>query len=267
MSIKGMSSLFEIAVLKNKRVLITGASRGLGSVCAVFFSQQGARLALMARSKEGLEAVRESCVNPEKHRTFDCDLTDMNMLLNAVTAAADFLGEFDVVLHVVGGGLGLREPLIRAAHIMRLFTLNVVVAAEINRLIAPSMTNRGKGNLVHVGSISASEANASVGYNTVKAALSAYVRSFGNEIAGSGVVVTGILPGGFLAPKNSWERLKAQKPDVVKRFIDERLPRNRLADAAELVPLLSFLCSDAASMMSGCMVPIDAGEGKTYVKC
>jgi 3-oxoacyl-[acyl-carrier protein] reductase len=90
------------------------------------------------------------------------------------------------------------------------------------------------------------------------------VRSLGNHLAGTGIVVTGVLPGGFTAPGNSWERLRASEPDVVERFVAERLPRGRLAEVDELVPLIAFLCSDAASMMGGCLVPIDAGEGITY---
>ena len=106
--------------------------------------------------------------------------------------------------------------------------------------------------------------NARWALDTAKAALAAYVRSLGNALAKSGIVVTGILPGGFNAPGNSWERLRASKPDVVDRFVDQRLPRGRLAEAEEVVPLVAFLCSDAAAMMGGCMVPIDAGEGITY---
>ena len=92
--------------------------------------------------------------------------------------------------------------------------------------------------------------------------MAAYVRSLGREIAGSGIIATGILPGGFYAPENSWERLEAGKPEVVKKFIKERLPRGFLGRAEELVPRILLLCSDAASMMGGCLVPIDAGEGK-----
>lgn len=51
---------------------------------------------------------------------------------------------------------------------------------------------------------------------------------------------------------------------MVEPFVAERLPRGTLAEADELVPLIGFLCSDGASMMGGCLVPIDAGEGKTY---
>ena len=116
-----------------------------------------------------------------------------------------------------------------------------------------------------MGSIAGGEAVASVGYNTVKAALAAYVRSLGNQLAGDSIIATGIQPGGFRAPGNSWERLASTKPEVVEDFVRQRLPRGHLGDAEELVPLLAFLCSDAASMMGGCMVPIDAGEGKAYL--
>ena len=251
--------------LENKRVVITGASKGLGSVCAKALADCGARLVLIARSKEKLETLRKSLKDAEKHICIVADLTDRKQLSECIKTAEEFLGFIDVVLHVVGGGLGLRNPLLEADDFIKLFTLNVLVAAEINRIIIPQMMKRGAGNLVHVASIASGEATASVGYNTVKAALAAYVRSLGREIAGSGVVATGILPGGFYAPENSWERLKDRDPEVVKKFIEERLPRKFLGRAEELIPLILLLCSDAASMMGGCLVPIDAGEGRTYL--
>lgn len=247
-----------------KKILITGASRGLGAVCAQAFSRMGARLAVCARSEEQLEEVIRSCQQPERHTVIAVDLLELAAIPAAVAEAQLFLGRIDVVLHVAGGGLGFREPLLEAHDLLKLFTLNVAAAAEINRLVIPEMKQRKQGRLIHVGSIAGREAVASVGYNTVKTALSAYVRSLGNELAASSLVVTGIQPGGFLAPGNSWARLTADKPEVVEQFIQQRLPRGYLAQAEELVPLLTFLCSDAASMMAGCMVPIDAGEGKCY---
>lgn len=250
--------------IRGKKILITGASRGLGAVCARAFSAQGAELALLARSRDLLESVAGSCEQPERHIVISVDLLDLQAIPAAISEATRFFGQIDAVVHVAGGGLGLREPLLEASGLLKLFTLNVAAAAEINRLVVPDMQARSRGNLVHVGSIAGREAVASVGYNTAKTALSAYVRSLGNELARSSLVVTGIQPGGFLAPGNSWARLSADKPDVVDQFIQQRLPRGYLAQAEELVPLLAFLCSDAASMMAGCMVPIDAGEGKCY---
>ena len=97
-------------------------------------------------------------------------------------------------------------------------------------------------------------------YNTSKAALAAYVRSLGREIADTGVIVTGVLPGAFLAPNNAFVRLRENNPEVYKNFVQERLPRKRIGQANEIIPLLLYLSSEAASMMSGCCVPIDAGE-------
>ena len=251
--------------LESKRIIVTGASKGLGSVCAKALADNGAELVLMSRSEKELESVRMSLKNPEKHLAIALDLMDMGQLHEGIKRAQEFLEDIDVVLHVVGGGLGLRDPLLEANDFIKLFTLNVLVAAEINRIIIPQMMKRGAGNLVHVASIASIEATASVGYNTVKAALAAYVRSLGREIAGSGVVATGILPGGFYAPENSWERLESKNPEVVKKFIEERLPRKFLGRAEELIPMILLLCSDAASMMGGCLVPIDAGEGRTYL--
>jgi len=250
--------------LTGRHILITGASRGLGAVCARAFAAQGARLTLMARSAEALEAVAASCAEAGLHRSIPVDLLEMSQIATAVDQLLQSDSCPDTVLHCAGGGLGLREPLLPAEGLQLLFSLNVAAPAEINRLLLPVMQERAKGNLVHVGSIAGSEAVASVGYNTAKAALAAYVRSLGNEMAASGIIVTGILPGGFRAPGNSWERLAADKPDVVEQFVQQRLPRGYLAQAEELIPLLAFLCSDAASMMGGCMIPIDAGEGKAY---
>lgn len=251
--------------LKNKNIIITGASRGLGSVCARALASEGSRLVLMARSKDELEEVRKSCKNSRKHLSVALDLTDLKQLHQGIKRAEKFFREIDVVLHVVGGGLGLRDALLSSDDLIKLFTLNVGVAAQINRILLPEMMKRKLGNIVHVASIASSEATGSVGYNTAKAALAAYVRSLGREIAGSGVIVTGILPGGFYAPGNSWERLKAKKPEVVKKFIVEQLPRGFMGRAEELIPMVVLLCSDAASMMNGCLVPIDAGEGRSYL--
>ena len=90
------------------------------------------------------------------------------------------------------------------------------------------------------------------------------MRSLGRELAESGVIITGVLPGAFYAPGNSWRRLEENKPAVVKEFIKKNLPRKKIADASEIIPLVLFLVSDSASMMSGTCIPMDAGEGKAY---
>jgi 3-oxoacyl-[acyl-carrier protein] reductase len=250
---------------QDKNILITGASKGLGFVCSKAFEIQGARLVVAARSSDQLDKLRNSFLDPSKHLVFEGDLIDQKNVEALVNKGLEHTGGFDIVLHVLGGGYGFRNPLLTWDQLETLHKVNVGVAAEINRLVAPEMVSKRSGRLVHVGSIASQEATASVGYNTVKSALAAYVRSLGRELAETGVVVTGILPGAFNAPENSWRRLEINKPEVVKEFIEKNLPRKRIADADEVLPLIFFLASESASMMSGCCVPIDAGEGKSYI--
>jgi len=250
---------------QDKNILITGASKGLGSVCAKEFAGLGARLVIAGRNVEKLEELRQAFPNPEDHRVFAGDLTSPEICQDLVVLAMEFLGGFDVIVHAAGGGYGFRDPLLTWDQMNTLFQVNIASAAEINRFAIPEMVKKQSGYVIHLGSVASQEATGSVGYNTVKASLAAYVRSLGRELASSGVVVTGILPGAFYAPGNSWRRLEENKPEVVKKFVEDNLPRKKIGEAKEIIPLIFFLASDSASMMSGSCVPIDAGEGKNFV--
>jgi NAD(P)-dependent dehydrogenase (short-subunit alcohol dehydrogenase family) len=250
---------------QDKNILITGASKGLGSVCAREFAGLGARLVITGRNVEKLEELRQTFPNPDKHQVFAGDLISPEVCQDLVNQAMKFLGGFNIIIHVAGGGYGFRDPLLTWEQFDKLLKINVSCAVEINRRVIPEMIKNHYGRIVHIGSIAGQEATGSVGYNTVKAALSGYVRSLGRELAGKGVVINGILPGAFYAPGNSWKRLEENKPEVVEKFIKDKLPRGRIAGAEEIVPLILFLAGNSASMMSGSCVPIDAGEGKAYL--
>ena len=234
-------------------------------MCAQVFAEHGVELLLVARSRSALEGVAGCLPEPTKHSIYVGDLTRHDDVLGLTEAARKF-GDIDVILHTMGGGLGMRDRLLSWEQLDTLFKTNVAAAAEINRLIIPDMIGRGTGNVVHVGSIAGVEAVGSVGYNSVKAALAAYTRSLGRELAGTGVIVTGILPGGFWAPDNSFVRLHEKNPENLDKVIADKQPRGRLGDArTEILPLLLYLSSRQATMMTGCCVPIDGGEGLTYV--
>ena len=98
--------------MQNKRILITGASKGLGAVAAVAFAERGASLVLLARSQDKLESVRRSCVDPERHLCISADLLQVEEIQLSVLKAKEFLGGIDVVLHAAGGGLGFKDDLL-----------------------------------------------------------------------------------------------------------------------------------------------------------
>jgi len=252
-------------VFAGKRILITGASKGLGAVCFQEFAERGARLAISGRTQENLEELLKSTKVPDSHIAIASDLSQLSNIHEFVQKGLEFLGGVDIIIHALGGGYGFSDPILNWEQIELLHKVNLFAGAEINRLTIPQMIENNKGTIIHIGSIASQEAVGSVGYNTVKASLAAYVRSLGREMASSGIIVTGILPGGFTAPGNAMIRLQEKKPDVYDTFINERLPRKKMGSITEIIPLICLLASDAGSMMSGCCVPIDAGEGTAYI--
>jgi len=248
----------------SKRIIVTGASRGLGSIACEALAKRGAKIAMLSRSKKEMDNLKNRLKNPSSHISIKVDLLRNNAIKLAIKKAKKFLKQIDIVLHVAGGGFGLKEKLIKNEDLKMLLQINLGAAAEINRLVVGGKTKSQFLKLVHVGSIASNEAVASVGYNVSKSALATYVRSLGRELYKSKVIVTGILPGGFIAPGNAMDRLRKKNIKDYKKFIKTRLPRGLMGAADEILPMLLFLCSKHSSMMGGCLVPIDAGEGKAY---
>ena len=217
------------------RILITGASRGLGAV------------AVEAFQRDGWEVFPFTRTEFDYLKTWNYEIP-----------------EVEAIIHCAGGGLGLRGPYLTAQQMYELFQTNLGGSMEINRLAVPAMQQKGYGRVVHVLSIASGEAVGSVGYNTIKTALAGYVRSLGREMAPFGVVVTGISPGAFQAPGNAMERLYQANKGAYEDFLRNRLPRGKMGEATELLPLLRYLVSPEASMMGGSLVSIDAGEGVAY---
>ena len=248
----------------DKRIVVTGASRGLGATVCEALAERGAKIAMLSRSKKDMDNLKKKLKNSSNHISVKIDLLKNSDIKLAIRKAKNFLKRIDIVLHIAGGGLGLKETLINSTDLKTLFQVNLGAAAEINRLVVNDKKKSNKLKLIHVGSIASNEAVASVGYNVAKSALSTYVRSLGRELYKNKVVVTGILPGGFIAPGNATDRFKKKNIKDYKKFIKTRLPRNEMGNVDEILPILLFLCSKHSSMMGGCLVPIDAGEGKAY---
>jgi 3-oxoacyl-[acyl-carrier protein] reductase len=247
-----------------KKIIIIGASKGLGQAAAFWFSKLNYKIVLLSRSFSGLEKVRKKCKNSEIHASFEIDLLDIDTVEKTIKKATRFLKGVDVVLHAAGGGLGLKESLISSKDFQKLLNLNILSAVEINRLIIPGMKKNKKGNIIHIGSIASYESVGSVGYNSAKAAISAYVRTLGNELSAHNIIMTGVLPGGFIAPQNAMHRLKTKNKKIYNDFIKNRLPRKKMGTINEIMPMIQFLASSNAGMMCGCLIPMDGAEGKSY---
>ncbi|NDD59278.1 MAG: SDR family NAD(P)-dependent oxidoreductase, partial [Chlamydiae bacterium] len=105
-------NLFSKMRFEGSRVLITGASKGLGAYCAQSLAGLGAKLLLVARTVDSLEKIRSSCKNSDIHKILAADLTDPVASAEKVAHEISLLGGIDIVIHAAGGGFGLKDPLL-----------------------------------------------------------------------------------------------------------------------------------------------------------
>ncbi len=230
-----------------------------------FFEQQGYHIILAARSLEELEEIRSSFQNPYNHFVLKLDLLDKKSITIAKKELFKFTPFVDNVIHCAGGGLGLRRPLLTIEEINQLLAVNLTGGIALNQSLIPLMIEKRKGNVVHIGSTASSYAVASVGYNTVKAALAAYVRYLGREMSTRGVTISGIMPSAFLGHNSAMDRLKENKPDIYEKWFQEHLPNSvPVMNTSQLMPLIQLLISENSHIFAGCMLPVDNGEGVTY---
>jgi len=249
-----------------KNIIITGASHGLGHDLAISLSKDNWKLFLTARNYLELNNLKKKCKSPSSHKVYSTDLTDVSNCEKIIKEANIFFKrKIDVVIHVAGGGMGLKKFDPEYKNMVKVMNLNFFSSVEINRLLLPQMIKKKKGNIVHIGSIASNEAVGSLTYNVAKASVSAYVRSLAFEISKYNIIVTGIAPGGFIARNNAMHRLKKVNLEAYNKFIKNRLPRKKMGLTKEIIPIIKFLCSKNAGMMSGCLVPIDGAEGKIYI--
>ena len=250
-------------MFENKNILITGASYGLGSFLAKELGDLGSNLILVARNKKKLEVTLSKIANKTKSIIIPCDLESNQDIEKMCKKVKTNFTHLDIIMHVAGGGLGIKDPLPEYEDYMKVMNLNLFSIFEINRHLLPFLKNN-KSTIFHVGSIASNEGIGSLSYNVAKVGLVAYVRSLSKEISGSGIVVNGIAPGAFECENNAMSRLKKKNLEAYQKFVEEKIPSRKMPTAKDLLPLILLLIGKNNIIYNGNIVSCENGEGRFY---
>ena len=241
---------------KNKNVLITGTSQGIGYQLAKDFIDDGAKVIGISRKnvkiKGNYHHIAEDLFKS----------TSVKRIIEKLKKKK--LWPIDVLVHNAGGTLNITDPFCSQKDWNKVFRINFQVIVELDSFISKSMIKRKKGRIVYVSSISAMENHGPVTYCSAKAALAAYTRSFGGILAPHGVVASCVLPGAVIAPNNYWDKKIKSDPKHVKKYLTERQRIGRFGNTKEISNFIKFLSSEYASFNTGSIIPIDGGQGRGY---
>jgi short-subunit dehydrogenase len=188
---------------KYHKILITGASKGIGRQLALDYGKAGASLWLLARSQSTLESlVEEINVLGGKGHFLVCDATQENELIAAFEIAQSSSGGFDLVIANAGWGGKMSYPSENNLHVLnQVIDLNFRAATQTLEYFAKYMVEAGHGHLVGVSSIAGFRGlPGSAPYSATKAALTTYLESLRFSVQRSGVRVTDIRPGFVRTP-------------------------------------------------------------------
>lgn len=260
--------------LKDKHVLITGGSKGIGLACAVAFAEEGAKVSLVSRDLATLNNAQKDILIkfPQAHvAVFSADLRDAQSALEALDKAQARFGDLDVLVNSAGAAKRTPAPDLtpqawRDAFDAKFFTYINMMDPVVKRMAA-----RRSGVIVNVigaGGKTASPIHLAGG--SANAALMLATAGMAAAFGPQGVRVNAVNPGQTLT-----ERLKEGLEATCKhegismeaalKQATQKVPLGRLATPEEIAQAVVFLASDQASYITGVNINMDGAATPTVV--
>lgn len=253
--------------LEGRVALVGAASRGLGFAIADELAAEGARVAICARRTDAVQAAAAAI----RERTgaealgITADLSTGEGIAHALDGVHHALGPVDILVTNTGGPpSGLFEQHDWAAW-QGAVDLLLRSAVELTRGVLPGMRERGWGRILAVTSIAVKQpVDGLILSNSVRAAVTGFVRTLANEVADAGITVNALLPG--YTRTERVEQLNAATaareglaPEAVQRRIERQIPMRRLGEPREFAALAAFLASERAGYITGQSIAVDGG--------
>ena len=255
--------------LSGKVALVTGGSRGIGLGISQALARAGCRVAVLATTQEGADrGAATACAAPAAGRDpsgagaavpAECigvaaDVRDGARATAVVAEVLERWGRLDILVN--NAGITRDNLLMRMADedIESVLDTNLKGALYFCRAVARTMTKARSGCIVNVSSIVGLTGNAGQSnYAAAKAGLFGLTRSVAKELGGRGVRVHAIAPGYIRTD------MTASLSEEVKAKSLEHIPLGRLGEPADIANAVLFLCSDAASYITGSTLVVDGG--------
>jgi len=235
--------------------LVIGSSSGIGLGIAAALAREGARVAVVSRSREraeGAVATIDGDASP-----FVADTDDLDRLAELPGEVEAALGPIEILVTNTGGpplGGAISHEL---DHWERAYRSLVLAPRVLAGVVVPGMRERGWGRVVNVGSSSTREPIPGLNLsNSHRMAAVGFLKTLSREVAGEGITVNTVATGRFAT-----ERLASNygSMEAAEAAAERDVPAGRLGQPEEYGDLVAFLCSERAAYITGTVIPIDGG--------
>jgi NAD(P)-dependent dehydrogenase (short-subunit alcohol dehydrogenase family) len=257
--------------LTGRVAVITGGYGVLGGSMADGLAAAGARVAILGRRRDAAAGkVAQLVARGGEAMALVADVLDVDALRAARAELLESWGRVDILVNAAGGHVPRARTDTKPPFEMPLDAFDEVLRLNLHGTVLPtltfaeSMATRKSGAVVNVSSMAATQALSGImGYSIAKAGIDSFTRWMAVDLArrfGAGIRVNAIAPGFFVADQN---RAVLVNPDGSyterSRTIIARTPMGRFGSPSELSGAVQWLCSDAASFVTGAVIPVDGG--------
>lgn len=257
--------------LKGKKVLISGATRGIGKACVDEFASEGCDIALFARDEALCNQVSEELKNRFPDNRFVVIISDLGLnekVKNAVSEAANSLGGLDIVVNAAGGSV--RGGLGKVSHDewRRRLDAKPLGMMAVCEAALPYLKKSDHACIVNLSGLHGKEPVPwAVMAGMINASVHGFSKALASELGPLGIRVNVVTPG-FTSGRRFEELIEITARDrnvnkeAAEKWLRELVPLKRPADTKDVAAAVVFLASTRAKMISGCEIKVDGGRSR-----
>lgn len=254
--------------LSGKKAIVCGSNQGLGLATAVELALLGAEVTLMARNEQKLKDAITKLDNSkgQNHNYLVADFQMPQLVKIAITNFMSQNNSVNILINNTGGPKGGSITGATPEDFLQAFNSHLICNQILVQAILPSMKASGYGRIVNIISTSVKQPIAGLGVsNTIRSAVANWSKTLANELGEFGITVNNVLPGYTRTARyqsiveNKMKSNGANEKEIEAEILKE-IPLRKIGTPEEFGAAVAFLCTPAASYITGINLPVDGGK-------